>query len=94
MAAQEFELIGQEISQPGAGLGVQVVAGVFPQLPAGGVGCRFACTGGRGNAVGVPACTSSGQETRAANVIGRLNATPSAVRAHSSLRQLGPVSGV
>ena len=42
----------------------------------------------------VPACTSSGHRTRAANVIGRLNATPSAVRAHTSLRQLGPVSGV
>ena len=39
----------------------------------------------------VPACTSSGQKTREANLIGRLNATPSAVRAHTSLRQLGPV---
>ena len=41
----------------------------------------------------VPACTSSGQETREANLIGRLNATPSAVRAHTSLRQLGPAIG-
>ena len=38
----------------------------------------------------IPACTRSGQQMREANLTGRLNATSSAVRAHTSLRQLGP----
>ena len=94
MAAQEIQLIGQGILLRGAGLGVQVVDGVFPQLPAATAlaAARRARAGGAMLSA-VPACTSSGQETRAANLIGRLNATPSAVRAHTSLRQLGPAIG-
>ena len=45
VAAQEFELIGQQILLRGKRFGVQVVDGVFQQLPAAGAGRPL---GGRG----------------------------------------------
>ena len=94
MAAQEIELIGQQILLRWKGFGVQVVDEVFPQLPPDRLGSRCTCAGRRGNAVDGAGLNQQRAGTRETNLIGRLNATSSAVRAHTSLRQLGPVSGV
>ncbi len=52
MAAQEIQLIGQGNLLRGADIGVQVVDGVFPQLPAGRAGGCSARAARRGDAVG------------------------------------------
>ena len=51
MAAQEVELIGQDMLLRWDDFGVQVVDGVLPQLPAAGSGGRSAGAGRRGDAV-------------------------------------------
>ena len=58
---RKFELIGQQHLVARAGFGVQVVDGVFPQLPAAGAWRPLG--GSRAGGVmlsAVPACTSSG----------------------------------
>ena len=94
-AAQEVELVGERPLLPGAGVDVQVVDGVLAQLGA-RTRLRGGAAAGRGGQMLslVPTCTSSGQLTRDANLIGRLSPASSAVRAHSSFRQLGPAMAV
>ena len=94
VAAQEFELIGQQILLRGKVSASKWSMGYSSSSPRRARAAARRVRAGGVMVSAVPACTSSGQETREANVIGRLNATPSAVRAHTSLRQLGPVSGV
>ena len=94
VAAQEIELIGQGTLLHGAGIDVHMVDGVFPQLPAHRLWRPLGGRRRRGDAVGGAGLHQQRAETRAANLIGRLNATSSAVRAHTSLRQLGPAIAV
>ena len=95
--AEEVDLVGEGLLLPGAVVDVEVVDGIGrgPRRTGRRVAAvRLDAAAGGATASFSPTWTSSGVRSREAKRIGRLNATSSATRAHTSLRQVGPASAV